>query len=128
MELCRSDQPCVRPVPRYNRPLGVRFGRHVLTARLQALSSGSAKSARLDRVAVRPRESLEKVRTVASPFSIFRKYQRVGMAILAIGAMFLFTFDIVIYNWRNRSMSGGAPVPSPSSRRSEIFPVPTSAI
>jgi hypothetical protein len=48
---------------------------------------------------------------VASPFSIFRKYQRVGMAILAIGAMFLFTFDIVIYNWRNQSMGGGGSGP-----------------
>ena len=36
---------------------------------------------------------------MASPFAFFRKYQRIGMAFLAIGAMFLFTFDIVVNNW-----------------------------
>ena len=41
---------------------------------------------------------------MASPFSWFRRNQRIGMAILAIGAMFVFTFDIVISHW---SRGGG---------------------
>jgi hypothetical protein len=44
---------------------------------------------------------------VASPFSFFRRNQRFGMAILAIGAMFLFTFDIVISKWSGGGGGGG---------------------
>lgn len=50
---------------------------------------------------------------MASPFAFFRKYQRIGMAFLAIGAMFLFTFDIVINNWsRGGRAAGGGSSPT----------------